>query len=248
MRWEDCPVEPVILGEIGSIAHGLGVAESDHDYHGVYIDPPEVLLGLKSSLGAVRLRDKPEGVCSGPGDSEGTLYGLRKFAQLCAQGNPTVLTLLFTPNLKVPDRINLQAHRDMFLSKQIATRHMGYADSMYRRLTGDLAPRTNRPDLIAKHGYDTKAAFHALRLLIQGHEMLIHGTMTMPMHDGFRNWLLAIRDGKASEATVLNEIALWRATIQDAEAGSPLPDRPDMDKINNWLIDTHAREWATILA
>lgn len=247
MKWSDCPVEPVILGEIGSIAHGLGVAESDHDYHGIYIDTPEVLLGLKPAHGAVRLRDKPEGVCSGPGDKEATLYGIRKFASLCAQGNPTVLTLLFTPTLIVPDRIGFQENRDMFLSKQIASRHMGYADSMYRRLTGDLAPRTNRPDLIAKYGYDTKAAFHALRLLIQGYEMLMHGTMTMPMNQFARSRLLAVRNGEVPEATVLEQIEYYRGLIQEAELDSPLPDKPDMAKINRWLMDIHQTWWPAAL-
>lgn len=246
MRWEDCPVEPVILGEIGSVAHGLGVPESDHDYHGVYIDPPESCLGLKPSRGAIRLRDKPEGVPSAPGDQEGVLYGLRKFVSLCAQGNPTVLTLLFTPNLKVADRIGLQKNRDLFLSREIATRHMGYADSMYRRLTGDLAPRTNRPDLIAKHGYDTKAAFHALRLLIQGRELLLSGNMTMPMSYLNRYHLLAVRSGEYSAAKALTWIEVLRDCIRDAESKSPFPERPDMDKINRWLIQVHEMEWSRL--
>lgn len=236
-------IQPVIVGEIGSGAHGLGTPESDHDYMGVYIDAPEVLIGWQPEHGAVRDRDKPEGIKSEAGDSETTYYGLRKYVKLITDGNPTVMTLLFTPNLTTPDRIGLQASRDMFLSRKLATRHVGYADSMHARLTGKKAPRTNRPELIAKHGYDTKAAFHALRLLIQGHEMLTRQTMTMPMMDLARGYLLDVRHGKVPETEVLDAIEYWRAELQTAEGTSPLPPEPDYSKINQWLIETHVNAW-----
>lgn len=236
-------IEPVIVGEVGSIAHGLGVPESDHDYHGIYLDPPEALIGLRAERGAFRVRDQPEGVKSEAGDSETTFYGLRKFAQLCAQANPTVMTLLYTPTLTVPDMIGLQANREMFLSKRLATTHVGYATSMFRRLTGDLAPRTNRPELIAKHGYDTKAAFHAIRLLIQGHELLADGKMTMPMREDERQYLLSVRNGEVSEARVLADIVDWCGDIEQAGKTSYLPDEPDMAQINDWLVSVHQERW-----
>lgn len=237
-------MKPVIVGEIGSTAHGLGTPESDHDYIGVYLDPPDTLIGTKPELGAVRERDKAEGVKSEAGDSETIYYGLRKYVKLVTDGNPTVMTLLFTPVLKIADGIGLQKTRDMFLSRKLAARHIGYADSMYARLTGERAPRTNRPELIAKHGYDTKAAFHALRLLIQGHEMLTNQTMTMPMHSGWRKFLMDVRNGLVPESTVLAWIKSLRADLVSAEQKSSLPPEPDYDKINSWLITAHAQHWS----
>lgn len=236
-------LKPLIMGEIGSFAHGLNRADSDHDYIAVYADPPEALIGLKSPQGAVRKRDRPEGAKSQPGDTEITYYGLREFIHQICKGNPTLHTLLFTPNLKFPDLIGLQEFAPNLLSRQIATTHVGYATSMYRRLTGDLAPRTNRPELIAEHGYDTKAAFHALRLLMQGHEMLTEGTMTMPMQEDRRKYLLSVRNGEVPEAAALFDIGYWRSEIELAGASSTLPLRPDMDRVNQWLIDTHCRVW-----
>lgn len=235
--------DAVIVGEIGSFAHGLNVATSDHDYMGIYMDPPECLIGLKPERGAVRDRAKPEGVKSEPGDSEATFYGLRKYASLAAQGNPTMMTLLYTPNLIVPDKIGLQANRDMFLSKRLVARHMGYADSMAAQITGEKAPRTNRPELVAAHGYDTKAAFHAIRLLIQGHQLLTRQEMPMPMPSLFRYYLLEIREGKLPKGAALADIKYWRDRIQEAEADTSLPDEPDYDRINAWLIDVHEAYW-----
>lgn len=234
------------MGEIGSFAHGLNVPTSDHDFIALYIDPADVLIGLDRSAGSVKTREgevRPEGIKSQAGDTEGTFYSVRKYAGLAAQGNPTVLTLLFTPNLFEPDLIGLQANRDMFLSKRLVARHLGYADSMEARLTGKKAPRTNRPELVEAHGFDSKAAFHAIRLLIQGHEMLLTGHMTMPMADEPREFLLAVRNGEYSIGDVLEEIAAWRQKIQSAEHTTSLPEVPDYDRINNWLIDIHTREW-----
>ena len=238
-------ITAVILGEIGSTAHGLDTPESDHDFMGIYIDPPQALIGLQKEDKSIRDRDKPEGVKSAPGDSEAIYYGLRKYVDLVAQGNPTMMTLLFTPNLTIPDHIGIQKVRNMFLSRRLADRHMGYADSMAARITGERAPRTNRPELIAKHGFDTKASFHAIRLLMQGHEMLTRQTMQMPMSDLKRSYLLDVRNGKVSQADVLDTIRYWRQELQNAESESPLPEHPDYGQINEWLIETHRAEWRT---
>lgn len=236
-------VTPIIVGEIGSYAHGLNTIDSDHDYIGVYVDQPEALIGLQGSKGAVRDRDKPEGVKSEAGDEETTFYGLRKYVSLACEGNPTVMTLLFTPNLPVPDIYGLQVARELFMSKRLVDRHVGYADNMAARLTGEKAPRTNRPELIEKFGYDTKAAFHALRLLMQGVEMLAVQGMNMPMWSKQRQYLLDVREGRVAEQRVLEDIQHWKYLIQGCRFVTDLPDRPDMDAVNAWLVDTHMAYW-----
>lgn len=235
--------EPVIVGEIGSYAHGLATADSDHDFHGIFIEPPEQVIGVMARSESKRLRDKPEGVKSEAGDSETTLYGLHKYVKSALSGNPTMLTLLFTPTLTVPDAIGLQDSRLLFLNRNVAARHVGYADSMAARLTGAKAPRTNRPELIAAHGYDTKAAFHAIRLLIQGYEILTTGHMTMPMAGHHRERLLAIRSGKISEDAVLDSIKRYRAALLSSVSGSPLPEQPDYAGASRFLADTYMQHW-----
>lgn len=236
-------VNPIIVGEIGSYAHGLNTVDSDHDHIGVYVDEPEGLIGLQGSKGAIRDRDKPEGVKSEAGDSETTFYGLRKYVSLACEGNPTVMTLLFTPNLPVPDLYGLQSACGLFMSKRLVDRHIGYADNMTKRLTGELAPRTNRPELVQKHGYDTKAAFHALRLLMQGVEMLAVQDMTMPMWDKQREYLLAVREGLVTQERVLEAIQHWKYLIHGCRFVTDLPEHPDMDAVNAWLVDTHLAYW-----
>lgn len=235
------PSRPVIVGETGSYAHGLNVETSDHDYLGLYADRPDQLIGLKPLRKGVRKGDQPEGVRLSAGESETTYHAVRKYASLAAQGNPTMLTLLFTPILTVPDEIGLQANRDMFLSKRVARTHVGYADSIIAQLTGKKAPHPYRPELIEKYGFDVKHSCHAIRILLQGIELLKTGEIELPMRALDREALLNVREGYYSKDQCLSWIRDARSDIDKVD--SILPDEPDYDRINQWLIDVHNKEW-----
>lgn len=235
------PSRPVIVGETGSHAHGLNIETSDHDYLGLYTDRPDQLIGLKPLRKGVRKGDQPEGVRLSAGESETTYHAVRKYAALAAQGNPTMLTLLFTPILTVPDEIGLQENRDMFLSKRVAKTHVGYADSIIAQLTGKKAPHPYRPELIEKYGWDVKHTMHALRILLQGIELLTTGHMELPMAPPLRQMLLGVRHGLYSKQFCLDWIKDLRSSIDKLD--SILPDEPDYNRINHWLIDVHNKEW-----
>ncbi len=71
------------------------------------------------------------------------------------------------------------AHR--FVSTLAAARFIGYLRSQEAAMTGEVGAHTNRPELVAAHGYDTKFAMHALRLGAQGVELLTTGRITLPV-------------------------------------------------------------------
>jgi hypothetical protein len=73
-------------------------------------------------------------------------------------------------------------------------------------MTGEAGAHTNRPDLVAVGGYDTKYAVHALRLGVQGVEP-------------HRAYLRSVRRGEVALAEVLDAIA-------EAEAGRRLRRQP----------------------
>ena len=62
-------------------------------------------------------------------------------------------------------------------------------------MTGEPGAHTNRPELVAVHGYDTKYAMHALRLGLQGVELLTTGRITLPVPD--RTAATCVRSGGA---------------------------------------------------
>src|SRR5246127_3985489 len=85
----------ILLGLVGSTVHGVTVdSADDRDEMGICIEPPEYVAGLRVFEHWV-FRTQPEGVPSGPGDLDLTIYGLRKYCRLALKGSPTVLLLLF---------------------------------------------------------------------------------------------------------------------------------------------------------
>jgi hypothetical protein len=67
------------------------------------------------------------------------------------------------------------ANADRFVSRLAAVRFLGYLRGQKAAMTSQPEAHTNRPELVAVHGYDTKYAMHALRLGLQGVELLTTG-------------------------------------------------------------------------
>lgn len=221
----------------------------DRDEMGVCIEPPECVIGLEN-FEQYQYRTQPEGVRSGPGDLDLVIYSLRKWTRLAAQGNPTVLLLLFAPPWEwVPYSTDpflgreLQAKKDIFLSKDCGRRFMGYLQAQKEQMLGMRSKHTNRPELIDLYGYDTKFAYHAIRLGLQGIELLNHGQITLPMPEPHRSILKSLRVGAYSKQYALD----WIADLQDGLAvlmrDVDLPDQADMMKINQWLMATYTDWW-----
>jgi hypothetical protein len=77
---------------VGSGVHGIAIeGTDDRDEMGVFIEPIENVIGTAGDMSTVTYRTKPEGVRSGPGDLDLSLYSLRKYISLAAKGNPTAL-------------------------------------------------------------------------------------------------------------------------------------------------------------
>lgn len=116
---------------IGSTIHGLSVANTDDlDLMGVRIESASEALGLGKSFEQYVWRTQPEGHPSGPGDVDLTTYSLRKYLRLAANGNPTVLNLLFVApesrHFDSPLAAELRALTPLIVSKEAAQRYLGY--------------------------------------------------------------------------------------------------------------------------
>lgn len=187
--------------------------------------------------------DRPGGLGerSGVGDLDVVIYSARKWARLALGGNPTVLIPLFTPDAETMVRTAAacelvdNAHR--FVSKLAADRFLGYLDAQRQAITSQSGAHTNRPELVAIHGYDTKFAAHALRLGIQGVELLTHGRMNLPMLDEHRDHLRAVRRGEIPLNTVLSRIAHYEAQITELRS-SPKRPRPARPVLGRRVVDS----------
>jgi predicted nucleotidyltransferase len=238
---------------VGSGLHGIAIpGTDDHDEMGVFVEPDECILGLAPPVPHYVFRTQPEGARSGPGDIDLVMYSLRKYLRLVTKGNPTALLPLYAQGADVlvltPLGEELRAMAPAVLSRRAVRRFLGFMNSQRERLLGrGKAP--NRPELVARYGYDVKYASHALRLAYQGREVLRDGHLTLPMPVAEREEVLRVKSGGVPELSdVLDRIAAVQAEIEERlDAGrTPLPAEPDLDTVSAWATDAHRRHWGWV--
>jgi len=231
----------------GSELHGAKVGKTDDtDLYGVYIEIPENALGLSprehfvwSTAGNERR--------NGPDDIDVTLYSLRKWAGMAAKGNATALHFLFADPVEVAPQMwrKIQKNRAVFLSRLSAKQFLGFADSQFKRLTGEKGSgkKGQRPEYIGRFGYDTKAAMHGLRLLYECLELMVHGRITLPRPE--KELLIQVRSGDWTFERVLAHAQRMFKEVDDAVKVSPLPEKVDDAAISKLVAEAHLEFWRT---
>lgn len=237
----------ILRGLVGSTVHGISnPGTDDRDEMGVCIEPQEYIVGLREFEHWV-YRTQPEGAPSGPGDLDLTIYGLRKYCRMALKGSPTVLLLLFIDGEFVLERTplgaELQALAPAFVSRRTGRAFLGYVDTQRRGLVGERHGTRTR-ELSAEFGYDTKYAMHALRIAHQGQELLRTGRITLPIADPERERLLAVRRGDVLLRNVLDRLHEQTAQLESAMLGNELPEEPDRDAVDRFLVDAYQRAWS----
>lgn len=255
----------ILRVQVGSGVHGTSIhGQDDRDEMGICLEPAAYVTGLGRVPSGTRstsapipfeqferhtVWDQPGGLAnrSGPGDLDVIVYSARKWASLALAGNPTVLLVLFVPDDEVVYRNEVgaelvdNAHR--FVSRLAADRFLGYLRSQKAAMTGEVGAHTNRPELVAIHGYDTKFAMHALRLGVQGIELLNSGRITLPIPEPDLSYLRAIRRGEVELAEVVTAIDRAEARLIELTEATSVPDQPDRDWVDRWLHRSHLDYW-----
>ena len=241
----------ILRSVVGSGVHGIAIAGTDdHDEMGVYIEPPEYVLGVDRHRDDYIWRTQPEGVRSHHGDTDLVLYSLAKYLRLAIKGNPTVMLPLFAPEesliIVTPLGEELRGLRSRFMSQQAVERFLGYMHSQHERMLGQSKRNVpNRPELIEQYGWDVKYGSHALRLAHQGYEIASTGHLTLPMPPAERERVLAVKRGEVPRDEVSAEIAQLEAEVRDLlDTGrTPLPPVADHVAITAWSVSAHRRHW-----
>jgi len=111
----------------GSNAYGASTPESDIDLRGIAIPPKEYFLGFNQKFEQAQFKN-----------CDITIFGISKFFQLAAAGNPNVLELLYVNEEEIikmtPIAAKLIENRHLFLSKKIRYSMEGYAHAQLKRL------------------------------------------------------------------------------------------------------------------
>lgn len=256
----------ILRVQVGSGVHGTSVAgQDDRDEMGVCLEPPEYITGLArvpAGTGADErtvvfeqyerhtVWDEPGGLRnrSGAGDLDVIIYSARKWCRLALAGNPTVLLPLFVPDEEVMIRtaagVELVANADRFVSRLSGDRFLGYLQSQRAAMTGEIGAHTNRPELTAVHGYDTKYAMHALRLGVQGTQLLRTGQITLPIPEPSLSFLRSVRRGEIGLDEVITAIDDIAAELVSLTNAPSLPAQPDRVWVDHWLHRWYLDHWS----
>jgi len=207
---------------VGSRAYGLDVENSDTDRRGIYLPPADLHWSLYGM---------PEQIEDA--ETQECYWELQKFLVLALKANPNVLECLYTPLVEeaTPLAHELLSGRQNLLSKLVYQTYNGYVLSQFRKLEQDL--RT-RGELKWKH------VMHLIRLLLSGITILKESFV--PIHiDHNRDELMAIRQGTRT----WEDVNSWRLELHkqfdDAFAVTTLPERPNYDWANDFLIKARRR-------
>ena len=206
----------------GSRAFGLATETSDEDRRGVFLPPAEMTWSLFKP--PEQLEYQTEGV-------EEVDWELEKYLRLALQANPNVLETLWSPIVLFADEIGneLRSLRDAFLSRHLYKTYSGYVLSQFRLM---------QRQYDQKGTYRAKHAMHLIRLLYSGIHALRTRSILVDVGE-YRDELLRIR-GEALRFEEVRQRALeLDREFQAAFATTRLPERPDYERVNRFLI--HAR-------
>lgn len=202
---------------VGSRAYGLENDRSDVDRRGIYLPPADLhwaLYGVPEQL---------------ENDATQEVYWeLEKFLKLALKANPGILECLWSPLVEHATQLasELLSMREAFLSKLVYQTYNGYVISQFKKIEQDIR---------ARGAIKWKHPMHLIRLLLSGITILREGYVPVRVEQ-HREALMAIRDG----AIPWEEIEAWRLQLHrefdDAFTRTALPDRPDFERANAFLL------------
>jgi len=202
---------------IGSRAYGLDDENSDIDRRGIYLPPADLHWSL---YGVPEQLENDE--------TQEVYWELQKFVVLALKANPNVLECFYTPIIETatPLALELLDMKDIFMSRLVYQTYNGYVMSQFKKMQTDIR---NQGQVKWKH------VMHLIRLLISGTKVLKEGFVPVQVGE-HRDALLKIKSGEMP----WDEVEQWRlslhADFDDAFEKTTLPERPDYEAANAFLV------------
>lgn len=250
----DYPHKIAFLTLGGSYAYGTNTEDSDIDLRGVFLSDKREIL-LNNNQNNLEKTDDHK-------DIDTVLHSHIKMINMLAKGNPTFLELLyFAPDryLYVSDiGMELIKNRDMFLSKRIYHAYYGYiCDCLSRTPVKFYKNMDSKQEKQKKIKRLNKSMIHAVRLLLQGSQLLESGTMCgtiyynkqfVDMKKIYKTASRLYNAGEYDEYIEVYSSRYYHTTVVEMlnrlycdYMNTTLPDEPDWDRINNFLMTTNER-------
>lgn len=243
------------LTMMGSHAYGVADEDSDIDLYGFVVPPKEII--FPHLQGCIPGFDHPPlfeqwqyhhlelaGVQLA-GDC--TVYNIVKYFSLLMVSNPNMVDSLLTPDQciihKSPISDLVRSERKLFLHKGAYHKFLGYAHSQLNKLDNKQPQKSEkRRRLIRDHGFDSKYAYHLVRLMREC-EQILQGDLQL---DNNVQELRAIRDGEWSLQQVKDVFHQGASRLEDLYKSSSLQYSPDVQKIKQLLLKCLEIEYGSL--
>lgn len=213
---------------MGSYAYGVHNRESDKDIYGFCIPPKEIVFPYNNKDYIYGFGTKPQRFdqfqkCYGEVDF--SIYNIVKYFQLCMENNPNMIDSLFVPDnciCYITDIGNIvRKNRHKFLCKKAWHTYKGYAYSQLKKLQiKKPEPDCKRFELIEKYGFDTKFAYHIVRLIDYAEQILKTGDIDLQRNKD--EWKY-IREGGMSLEEIKNKFYEKEKLLEKLYEESKLP-------------------------
>jgi uncharacterized protein len=243
----------VYLTRMGSVAYGVSGDSSDLDIYGFCIPPKNLvfphLAGEIPGFGRQiqrfeswqehHVKDADAGK-----EYDFAIFSIVKLFDLAMANNPNVIDSLFTSRENVLHSTGVselvRENRRRFLHKGAMHKLRGYAYSQMSKIRNKAnSSNPKRAADVEAHGFDTKFAYHVVRLVLQAEQILMEGDLDLMRN---REILKSIRRGEWS----LTELESWFSSkekdLETIYARSTLRNEPDEEAIKRLLLtalETH---------
>lgn len=222
------PSNIVLEGVTGSTAYGLATPSSDVDIKGIHLLPLREVLRMGFSEKHTTVNHV---------NPDWAYHEVGKFMRLAIAGNPTVTELLYLDSYTVITPIGqaLINSRDKFLStKAVSNSYRGYARSQADKLNRRIQQGLDGYDSASKNRF-AKHTRHLMRLMLQAEQLLTTGTLTVRLNDEQVKKCFAFGELQTDE--VIDGFFEMDDRVKALEKTSVLPNRPDIEALNNLLFD-----------
>jgi predicted nucleotidyltransferase len=238
--------------QMGSVAYGVNSDTSDVDLYGFCVPPKDLifphLAGEIPGFGRQikRFEQYQQHHIQSPDELGGkgrsydvSMFSIIKFFHLAMENNPNMVDALFTPQTCVLSCTKVgsmvRERRRIFLHKGSWHKFKGYAYSQKNKMyTKTPTEGSNRRDDFEKHGFDLKAAYHCVRLMLQVEQILIEGDLDLMRH---REQLKSIRRGEWTADQIAQFFQDKEQSLERLYNESPLRHTPDEEQIKTLLLE-----------
>jgi predicted nucleotidyltransferase len=200
----------------GSHAYGLNHETSDIDKMYIFVAPTVEVAGLHWASKHESFSD------AGPTGDDTTGHEIGKYLRLVLKSNPTLIELLFMNDYEILDETGqgLVALRDKILyTDGIRNAYYGYAKAQVDRVKREYP------------NHKPKMARHALRITVQGLELLTTGTTNVKVENP--HWYWQFNDLSFEDQSSIMDN--WVETLRTTD--SVLPEKPDTQAVADFLKD-----------